>query len=110
MDMKTVGRWSYLIGMIFAVFSVFVPVLTAPWAVQLLIVLGIIAGIWFVDSDDVINHGLTYLGLQAVATTMDNLVAVGPFVTGIATAFLGFLGPVVLTAFLMWGGLKFLKK
>lgn len=104
MDTGTIGKWSYIIGMLLAVVGAFVAL--GDTVGQVLIVLGIAAGLWHVG-DDVANLGLTYLGLAAVAGSIGGLAVVGGYVTDIATAWVGFLGPVVLTAFLAWGVKKF---
>lgn len=107
MDTGTIGKWSYLIGMLLALVGAFAADLAGQdWWVQLLLVLGILAGLFHVG-DDVANLGLTYLGLAAVAGSMGGLIAVGEYVSDIANAWVGFLGPVVLTAFLAWGVKKF---
>ena len=43
------------------------------------------------------------LVLTAVAGSLGGLIAVGPFISAIAAAWVGFLGPVMLVAFMVWG-------
>ena len=41
---------------------------------------------------------------------MEELAAVGPIITDIVIAWVGFLGPVVLTAMMVWGGAKLMAE
>jgi hypothetical protein len=52
--------------------------------------------------ENLIKLGITYLTLTAAANSMDGLIAVGPYLSDITAAWVGFLGPVVLTAFMVW--------
>lgn len=109
MDMKAVGKWSYLVGIVLAVFSVFVDALTAPWAIQLLLILGVLVGFFHHSADDILTLGMIYLGLNFAADSLDAFLGpVGGFITDIAGAWVGFLGPVVLITFMVWGTPKLL--
>jgi hypothetical protein len=98
---KTIGLWSYLIGIVLALATVFVTL--GDWTIQVLIILGILAGVFHHNSDDLVPLGIIYLVLAVVASSMGDLIAVGDYISAIATAWVGFLGPVALTAFLIWG-------
>jgi hypothetical protein len=74
------------------------------WAAQVLIVLGILTGVFHFGKDDLIPLGVIYLALAAAANAMDELVLIGPYITDIVSAWVGFLGPVVLMALMLWGG------
>jgi hypothetical protein len=101
MNTKIIGLWSYLIGIVLAMATVFVDL--GDWATQALIVLGILVGFFHHDSDDIIPLGLIYLVLVTAAETMGELVAIGSYVSDLAMAWVNFLGPVVLITFLIWG-------
>jgi hypothetical protein len=102
MDTKVIGMWSFLIGMVLAVATAFVNL--GDWISQVLIVLGILAGFFHQKiKDEIVSLGIIYLALAAAAGSVGDLFALGPFVSDIAAAWVGFLGPVVLTAFLIWG-------
>ena len=107
MNTKIIGLWSYLIGMILAMATVFVDM--GDWTAQALIVLGILVGFFHHDSDDIIPLGLIYLVLVVAADAMSDLAVIGSYVSDLATAWVNFLGPVVLTVFLIWGTPLLLK-
>jgi hypothetical protein len=62
-----------------------------------LMVIGIIVGIFYFDSDDVVNIGLRYFILGTVVRTLEKLYFVGTYITNFLIGVLLFLGPVVLT-------------
>jgi hypothetical protein len=102
MDTKKIGLWSFFIGMVLAVATVFVTL--GDWVSQVLIILGILAGFFHHKlKDDLISLGILYLVLVSVAGSMGDLVAIGTYVSDIAAAWVGFLGPVVLIDFIFWG-------
>ena len=109
MNTKVIGVWSFFIGMVLALATAFFDL--GAWTVQVLIVLGILTGVFHFGKDDLVPLGVIYLALSAAANSMDALVWVGPFITDIVSAWVGFLGPVVLMALMLWGGaLLFSKK
>ena len=102
MDTKMIGTWSFFIGMVLALATVFVNL--GEWISQVLIILGILAGVFHHKiKDELVPLGIIYLALAAAAGSMGDLIALGPFISDIAGAWVGFLGPVVLIAFLIWG-------
>lgn len=102
MEIKMIGIWSFFIGLVLAVVSVFVNL--GEWISQVLIILGILTGFFHHKlKDELVSLGIIYLALAAAAGSMGDLIALGPFISDIAAAWVGFLGPVVLIAFLIWG-------
>ena len=101
MDLKNVGKWSYLGGLLVAIVAALAS-FSAPWLGTLIGVLAVLAGLFYMDSNEVTNYSIRYIGLLAVATALNSFPAVGPYVTTIATAMLGFFGPIVLTVFLVF--------
>jgi len=101
MDTKLIGLWSFIIGMILALANVFVSL--GDWVIQVLIILGLLTGVFHFDKNDLVPLGVIYLALAAVAGSMSELIAIGPYISGIVTAWVGFLGPVVLIALMLWG-------
>jgi hypothetical protein len=103
--MKTIGKWLYLIGLLIAavagLFS-FSPI----WLSLILLIMGILAAILFLDSDDVVNFGIRFLVLLAVAGALNAIPAVGPYITGLFTGVVTFLAPVALTLLII----HFVKK
>ena len=103
MDTKMIGTWSFFIGMVLALATVFVDL--GEWISQLLIILGILAGFFHQKlKDELVTLGVVYLGLAAASGSMSDLIGVGPFISDIVAAWLAFLSPVVMTAFMIWGG------
>jgi len=98
---KMIGTWSFLLGLVLAISTVFWEL--GEWTSQVLILLGILVGIFHEIKDDFMRLGIIYLSLWAASDALQNLVAIGPILTEIVTAWVGFLGPVVLTAMLLWG-------
>ncbi|MBN2502626.1 MAG: hypothetical protein JXB38_17735 [Anaerolineales bacterium] len=103
MNTKLIGTWAFFIGMVLALVTAFVNL--GGWVTQVLIVLGILAGFFHQKiKDEIVALGVIYLALAAVSGSMQELVAVGPYISAIVAAWVGFLGPVVLTALMIWGG------
>ena len=102
MNTKAIGMWSFFIGMVLAFVNVFVEL--GDWVTQVLIVLGIIAGALHFFREDLKTLGIAYLALSAASEAFLPLFAIGEITTQIVNAWVGYLGPVVLTAFMLWGG------
>lgn len=103
MNTKMIGLWSFFIGMVLALATAFVNL--GEWVTQVLIILGILAGFFHQKiRDEIVSFGIIYLGLTAAISSIDDLKVVGPIISDIAAAWVGFLGPVVFTAFIFWGG------
>jgi hypothetical protein len=103
--MKTIGKWLYLLGILIAVVIALIG-FSNMWVSLLLVLMGILAAIFFLDSSDVVNFGIRYLLLAAVYSVLDAIPAVGPFLTKIFGAVVVFLGPVALTLLVVY----FVKK
>ena len=97
-------KWVYLVG-------VFVAGVTGAlnfqntilsWA---LLLAGLLVGFLYFDSADVMNFGLRYLILVAIAgaspTFLSATGVVESYVSGFLTGFVNFLGPVVLAMVIM---------
>ncbi|MBL7164026.1 MAG: hypothetical protein ISS57_15625 [Anaerolineales bacterium] len=97
MDMKSLGKWFYLVGIVVAMLASLL-VFSANWLTWVLMLLGVLAGIFYADTDDVVNRGIRYLALAAVAGSLGGFIFVGPYITGLVTGAVTFLGPVLLTS------------
>jgi hypothetical protein len=104
-QMKNLFKWLFLVGLLVAIIATLVN-LSSPWLTSLLILVAVLAGIFFFDSDDVVNQGIRYLVLVAVAAALDKFIGVGPFLTAIFSAAVAFIGPAVLTVLVV----HFVKK
>ena len=101
MDMKTIGKWSYLVGLVVAIVTGLVGY-SAGWLGWVLVVLAVLAGLFLCDTDELTNYGVRYLALFAVAAALNAVPLLGPYVTAIAQAMLGFFGPILLTVLLVF--------
>jgi len=66
-----------------------------------LIIVGILAGIFYFDPENFLNFGIPYLVLGFAAQSLSGLVAVGPFLTDFFVGAFTFLGPVALSMLVM---------
>ena len=107
--MKTVGKWLFLIGMLVAALAAALS-FSNMWLSLVLVLAGILAAIFFLDSSDVVNSGIRYLVLVAVHAVLDAIPAVGPYITGFFAGVVGFLGPVMLTLLVIHFVKKYLLK
>jgi hypothetical protein len=95
-DSNAVWKWVYVAG-------VLVAGITGALAFQneiltwILMLVGVLVGIFFFDPADFMNFGLRYLILWAAKEAFNGFIAVGPYVTSFFTGFFNFLGPIVLT-------------
>ena len=96
MDMKTIGKWSYLIGLLVVIVTALIGY-SASWLGLVIIILAILTGLFLGDTNELTNYGVRYLTLVVVAAAFDAIPFLGPYVTTIAQAMLGFFGPIVLT-------------
>ena len=97
MDTKSLGKWFYLVGIVVAMVAGLLA-FSANWLTWVLMILGVLAGVFYADADDVVNRGIRYPALVAVAGSLDSFIFVGPYITGLMTGAVTFLGPVLLTS------------
>ena len=102
MNTKTIGMWVFFAGIVLALVNVFFNL--GGWVTQALLILGIAAGALHFFREDLLTLGIAYLVLSAAATSLNELIFVGEIITKIVSAFVSYLGPVALTAFMVWGG------
>jgi len=74
--------------------------------VSALMAVGIIVGIFYFDSDDLINIGLRFMILGAAAGTIGSFYKIGPYLAAFFLGFSYYLGPIVLTLVVVY----FVKK
>jgi hypothetical protein len=98
---RDMWRWVYLAGGVVAslagAFAFQHPILS--WVLMLA---GVLAGLFYIDTDDLTNFGVRYLLLAAVYGTLSTVPAVGSFITGFFGGFLAFNGPVALATLVKW--------
>jgi hypothetical protein len=106
-------KWIYVLGVLVAGVTAGLglgnPIL--QWA---LLIAGLLAGFLYHDSADIMNFGLRYLILFAVASAAPAFIGfvpvAGPFVAGFLQGFFNFLGPVVLAMVIMHFWKKYFGK
>ena len=101
MSTKQIGVWAFIVGLVLAMAGVFFDLGT--WGRLVMIVLGVLVGVFHPVRKEVVPLGVVYLTTAAAAAAMDAFPFLGPVITDLATAWAQFLGPVALTVMLMWG-------
>jgi len=101
MDVKTVGKWAYLVGLVLAIVTALIGY-SADWLGIVLLVLAIVAGLLYMDTKELTNYGVRFLALFAVAAAFDAIPFVGPYFTTLANAMVAFFGPIILTVLLVF--------
>lgn len=74
--------------------------------VTVLMCVGIIVGVFYFNSDEVINIGLRFLILGAAANSISSFYKVGPYLAPFFLGFAYYLGPIVLALIVVY----FVKK
>ena len=100
--------WVYVIGAAVAALASALKFTAAdPYLGWVLMLVGVLVGLFYFDSADLMNFGIRYLALGAAKASLDTFLAptvsaVGPFITGFFTGFFNYLGPVVLAMAVMF--------
>lgn len=95
--MDKFGKWFYIVGLVVAMLAGLIA-FSADWLTWVLMILGILAGLFYADSDDVVNRGIRYLAIAAVAGVFGDLIFVGPYISALASGAVTFLGYVLFTS------------
>lgn len=94
-NMDSVWKWLYVIGILAAslagAFGFRNDILSI-----IFVLIGLLVGLFYFDSSDIMNFGLRFLIVTAAASSLGVLPVIGGYLTGFFTAFASFLGPVVL--------------
>ena len=104
-DMGAMWKWLYIGGVVVAGLAAALNFTAAePYLGWVLILVGILVGVFYFDSGDLMNFGLRYLIVLAVAAAapLGGVPVVGGFITGFINGFATFLGPIVLTMAVMY--------
>ncbi len=102
-----VWMWVYVIGLIVAgLVSAFKFTAADPYLGWLLLLAAILSGIFFLDSEDIVNFGIRFLLFAAVTAGFKALVFgsfdLGSYLTGFFMGVLGFLTPAALTLLIVY--------
>jgi uncharacterized membrane protein len=100
-DMAAFWKWLYVAGILVAAVAGAVGFKNDILSIVLALV-GVLVGLFYFDSSDLMNFGLRYLIVSAAAGSLSAFPAVGSYITGFFTAFAAFLGPVVLGMVVMF--------
>ena len=107
-DMGNVWKWVFLVGALVAAVAGAIgfshDILT--W---LLILAGVLVGLFWRDTDDLKGFGIRYLLLAAVASSLGAIPAIGGILTGFFQGFVSFLGPVALATLVMYFWKKYVS-
>lgn len=94
-NMGAMWKWLYVAGILVAsvagAFGFQNAILAMVFAA-----IGLLVGLFYFDSSDVMNFGLRFLIVTAAAGSLGVFPVVGGYLTGFFTAFAAFLGPVIL--------------
>jgi len=104
-EWKWMFKWVFILGGVIAgLANIFA--FQNEFLISGLMLVGILMGIFYFDSEDVINIGLRYLIFIAVASSLGGFYKIGPYLSGFLTGFSYYLGPIVLTLIIVY----FVKK
>ena len=101
MGIKTIGKWAYLVGLVVAILTGLVGY-SASWLGLVLILLAVVAGLFYMDPKELTNYGIRYLTLLAATAALSAIPFLGQYITAIAHAMVGFFGPIILTVLLVF--------
>ena len=94
-------KWVYVIGLLVAgvVGAIGFKNEIVGW---ILLLAGILSGIFFLEAGDVVNFAIRFLLLVAVSKALDIVPVAGPYLSGFFGGVVGFLTPVGLTLLVMY--------
>jgi len=106
-------KWLFILGgLIAGVLNALIvnEVITADnqytFIVTALMTVGIFVGIFYFNSDDLINIGLRFMIFGAAANSINGFYKIGPYLAPFFLGFAYYLGPIVLTLIVVY----FVKK
>jgi len=94
-DMSNMWKWLYVVAILVAAVAGALGFQNTILSIVLALI-GLLLGLFYFDSSDIMNFGLRYLIVTAAAGSLGILPVVGTYLTGFFTAFAAFLGPIVL--------------
>jgi hypothetical protein len=97
------ARWAFLAGLVISIVYGLIPstatFLTADvqkWVGYVLMVLGILAGVWHVSKEDHVTFILVAIGLAVFGSSLNNVEVIGTYLGGVLSTLGFFLGIVVV--------------
>jgi len=109
----TIEYWGFLFKWLFIIGGVTAGVTNAlafqpDYLIWTLMIVGVIVGLFYFDSDDLINIGLRYVIFGAVANAVGGFYKIGSYIGAFFLGFFYYLGPVVLTVVVIYFVKKYL--
>jgi hypothetical protein len=104
-NLNWVFKWLFLLGGVVAGVANMLA-LQNEFLISALMLVGVLVGLFYFDSNDVVNIGLRYLIFTAVANSVGGFYMIGSYINGFLTGFAYYLGPIVLTVIVTY----FVKK
>jgi hypothetical protein len=99
--MGATWKWVYLLGGVVAALAGAFNYQN-QYLTWLLVLAGVLVGLFYMDTEDLMGFGIRYLLFAAVSGALGLVPAVGMYLSGFFAGFLGFLGPVALATLFMW--------
>jgi hypothetical protein len=97
------ARWAFLAGLVVSIIYGLIPstasFLTADvqkWVGYVLMVLGVVAGVWHIRKEDHITFILVAIGLTVFGSSFSNVDVIGTYLGGVLSTLSFFLGVVVV--------------
>ena len=100
-DWKSVFKWVFILGGVVAGLANMLA-FQSEFLISGLMLVGIVVGIFYFDSEDLINIGLRYLIFIAVANSVGGFYKIGSYLNGFLIGFSYYLGPIVLTLLIVY--------
>lgn len=100
-DMSAMWKWLYVAGILVASIAGAAGFKNDVLS-MVFVAIGLLVGLFYFDSSDLMNFGLRFLIVTAAAGSLGVFPVVGGYLTGFFTAFAAFLGPVVLGMVIMF--------
>ncbi len=103
------GRWAFLAGLVISIVYGLIPstatFLTADiqkWVGYLLMLLGLIAGLWHMKEEGHHNFILIAIGLAVFGSSFNNVEVIGTYIGGVLSTLGFFLGIIVVGIFIRY--------
>lgn len=104
-NQRWVFQWLFILGGVVAGVANMLAVQN-EFLISALMLVGVLVGLFYFDSNEVINIGLRYLIFTAVANSVGGFYIIGAYLNDFLTGFAYYLGPIVLTLIITY----FVKK
>lgn len=104
-NQRWVFQWLFILGGVVAGVANMLAIQN-EFLISALMLVGVLVGLFYFDSNEVINIGLRYLIFTAVANSVGGFYIIGAYINDFLTGFAYYLGPIVLTLVIVY----FVKK